>query len=187
MSSENEKTRIIRPLGKLQSQTPPESKVDPDPTRKVPRPEDRGDDTALLTRRVADHGKTVLARPISRDPVTEFNPLAPRDEVSDSSSDPVVGWLVVIRAPVGDSLRLGYGWGNMDAMSASEFGLVLATPRFRVIHADCIRPRARKFPHYPEKARTHLCRGEALLGPLELRSGDRSDRRHRVAFRCALR
>jgi FHA domain len=177
MSSENEKTRIIRPLDKLQSQTPPESKLDPDPTRKMQKPEDRGDDTALLTRRVADHGKTVLAGPISRDPVTEFNPLAPREEVSDSSSDPVVGWLVVIKGPGrGNSLRLGYGWNNLGRDVSQRVRLDFGDSKIsRFNHSRLLYdPRARRFTiTLGEGTNPTYVRGEALLGPLELKSGDR--------------
>src|ERR1700736_5352554 len=110
MSEDEDKTRIVRPLDQLQRPATPEPS-DVDPTRKIDRGENP-DTRAIKHIGPEDEAKTVLFRPSPNRPSdsTTFNPFATKAGSQDASNDPVVGWLVVTKAPGrGNAGPLVYG------------------------------------------------------------------------------
>jgi FHA domain len=177
MSEEDDKTRIVRPLDQLQRPITPEPS-DIDPTRKIDR-EEIPDTRTIKPIRAADEGKTVLFRPSPNRPTagTATNPSAPRAEPEDGISDPVVGWLVVVKGPGrGHAVRLGYGWNSIGRDPSQRASLNFGDPQIsRLNHAKLLyEPRSRKFSlTLGEGTNPTYVRGEVLLAPTELKSGDR--------------
>jgi len=179
MSDNEDKTRIVRPLEQLQKSNVPDAD-DSDPTRRVERI-----DTSINPREStsptgaeATEEKTVLFRPSpNRGEGTAFNPLSPRGEVSESSDDPVVGWLVVVKGPGrGNAVRLGYGWNSIGRDASQRACLNYGDSQIsRLNHAKLLYdPRARKFTFtLGESPNPIYLRGEVLLGPTVIVSGDR--------------
>jgi hypothetical protein len=177
MSEEEDKTRIVRPLDQLQRPVNPEPS-DIDPTRKIER-EGRPDSRTIRPLRAADEGKTVLFRPSPNVPAegTTFNPLASKTEAQDASNDPVVGWLVVVKGPGrGNAVRLGYGWNSIGRDASQRACLNFGDSQIsRLTHAKLLyEPRSRKFSlTLGEGTNPTYVRGEVLLAPIEIKSGDR--------------
>jgi hypothetical protein len=178
MSDNDEKTRIVRPLEQLQRAANPES-GDADETRKVDRDDVGGDHSIKPIRTGGGEEKTVLFRPSpNRGEGTMFNPLAPAGESSGGASDdPVVGWLIVVKGPGrGNAVRLGYGWNSIGRDASQRVCLNFGDSQIsRLNHAKLLYdPRARKFTlTLGEGTNPTYLRGEALLGPTQVQSGDR--------------
>ena len=170
--SNDDKTRIVRPIEQLQRPAEPKE-GDDDPTRKIDR-----EALAAFPAKPADEGKTRLFRPSpNKSADGTFNAPAAKPEVPDASDDPVVGWLIVVKGPGrGNAVRLGYGWNTVgrDASQrvALDFGDALIS---RLNHTKILYdPRARKFTvTLGEGTNPTYVRGEALLGPTEIKSNDR--------------
>ena len=177
MSEEDDKTRIVRPLDQLQRPITPEPS-DIDPTRKIDR-EEIPDTRTIKPIRAADEGKTVLFRPSPNRPAggATTSPSAPRAEPEDAISDPVVGWLVVVKGPGrGNAVRLGYGWNSIGRDPSQRASLDFGDPQIsRLNHAKLLyEPRSRKFSlTLGEGTNPTYVRGDVLLAPTELKSGDR--------------
>lgn len=177
MSEEEDKTRIVRPLDQLQKPTTP-GPSDIDPTRKIER-HDNPDTRTIKAIREADEGKTVLFRPSPNRPAegTTFNQLAPKPEAQDAEIDPVVGWLIVVKGPGrGNAVRLGYGWNSIGRDASQRACLNFGDSQIsRTSHAKLLyEPRSRKFSlTLGEGANPTYVRGDVLLGPTEIKSGDR--------------
>jgi hypothetical protein len=172
--SNEDKTRIVRPIEQLQRSALPKENDD-DPTRKIDR-DAQGDFPPV---QAADEGKTRLFRPSpnkSADGAT-FNPLAPKSETQDASDDPVVGWLIVVKGPGrGNAVRLGYGWNSIGRDASQRVSLDYGDSSIsRINHTKVLYdPRARKFTlTLGEGTNPTYVRGEALLGPTEIKSNDR--------------
>src|SRR5262245_22141470 len=113
--SNDDKTRIIRPLDQLKG-PPPLPPGDNDVTRKMT---DRAAKAGAAPEE-EDYEKTQLVRPAGRAKTGgTFDPLAPAGAASSATEpaetdDPVVGWLVVTAGPGrGSSVQLGYGWNSI--------------------------------------------------------------------------
>jgi FHA domain len=177
MSEEEDKTRIVRPLDQLQRPINPEPS-DVDPTRKIDR-EYNPDTRTTRPSREADEGKTVLFRPSPNRPVegTTFSPRAPRAEAQEPSNDPVVGWLIVVKGPGrGNAVRLGYGWNSIGRDASQRACLNFGDSQIsRLSHAKLLyEPRSRKFSlTLGEGTNPTYLRGDVLLAPTEIKSGDR--------------
>jgi len=176
MSDEEDKTRIVRrPIQNLQGPTSP-APGDTDATRRV----DRGSEAG---RRpidpLADDGKTKLFRPSPNKRAQEkgFDPLAPAYEEAETPSDPVVGWLVVVKGPgKGKALGLGYGFNSIGRDAGQRVRLEFGDSQIsRVNHAKLFYdPRSRKFTMtLGDGINPTYVRGDALLVPTEIKSGDR--------------
>jgi hypothetical protein len=176
MSDNDEKTRIVRPLEQLQRTASPET-GDSDETRKVDR-DDTADAHSIKPIRAGGEEKTVLFRPSpNRGEGTMFNPLAPKSEAGAASDDPVVGWLIVVKGPGrGNAVRLGYGWNSIGRDASQRACLDFGDSQIsRLNHAKLLYdPRARKFTlTLGEGTNPTYVRGDVLLGPTEVQSGDR--------------
>jgi len=177
MSEEDDKTRIVRPLDQLQRPITPQPS-DIDPTRKIDR-EEIPDTRTIKPIRTADEGKTVLFRPSPNRPTgaTTTSPSTPRAEPEEAISDPVVGWLVVVKGPGrGNAVRLGYGWNSIGRDPSQRASLNFGDPQIsRLNHAKLLyEPRSRKFSlTLGEGTNPTYVRGDVLLAPTELKSGDR--------------
>jgi hypothetical protein len=177
MSEEEDKTRIVRPLDQLQRPVIPEPS-DIDPTRKINR-EDNPDSRTIRPIRTADEAKTVLFRPSPNRPAegATSSPPAPGSEPGDAISDPVVGWLVVVKGPGrGNAVRLGYGWNSIGRDASQRASLNFGDPQIsRLNHAKLLyEPRSRKFSlTLGEGTNPTYVRGDVLLAPTEIKSGDR--------------
>jgi hypothetical protein len=172
--SNEDKTRIVRPIEQLQRTAEPKE-GDDDPTRKV----DRDIQASFQPVQTSEEGKTRLFRPSpnkSADGAT-FNPLAPKADTQDASEDPVVGWLIVVKGPGrGNAVRLGYGWNSIGRDASQRVSLDFGDSLIsRLNHTKLLYdPRARKFTlTLGEGANPTYVRGEVLLGPAEIISGDR--------------
>jgi hypothetical protein len=175
MSEDEDKTRIVRPLDQLQRPANP-APSDVDPTRKVDRGE--GADTRAISHmRPEDEAKTVLFRPSPNREGTSFNPFASKAAEQDASNDPVVGWLVVIKGPGrGNAVRLGYGWNTIGRDSSQRACINFGDSQIsRMSHARLLyEPRSRKFTlTLGEGTNPTYVRGDVLLSPTEIKSGDR--------------
>ena len=174
--SNEDKTRIVRPIEQLQRSAPPSKEDDDDPTRKIDR---GGSEASFQPIQSADEGKTRLFRPSPNQAADgTFNPLAPRGAATqDSSDDPVVGWLVVVRGPGrGNAVRLGYGWNTIGRDASQRVALDYGDASIsRINHTKVLYdPRARKFTlTLGEGTNPTYVRGEALLGPTEIKANDR--------------
>ena len=181
MNDNDDKTRLVR--RPIQIQRSPEPPVIPaeagedDATRRI-----RGEDTAGYggaPYRAADPTKTTLAfTPNRNQETTKFDPLAgSRPPVEDMSSDPVVGWLVVVGGPGrGNAVRLGYGWNSIGRDASQRVSLDFGDPKIsRVNHGKLLYdPRGRKFTMtLGEGTNPIYVRGEVLMTPLEITNGDR--------------
>jgi hypothetical protein len=174
MSDESDKTRIInRPLDRLQG---PAADQPPDPDRtglaenrpaaaRPPLPSAGGDD-----------GKTVLFRPPSKSAPAEGAAAASSGAATSNSKDPVVGWLVVTKGPGrGSAAQLGYGWNSIGRDASQRICLDFGDTQIsRLNHAKILYdPRARKFSlTMGEGTNPTYVRGQALLAPTEIHSGD---------------
>jgi len=173
--SEEDKTRIVRPLDQLQRPATPEPS-DTDPTRKIDR-EDSPDSRTIRPIRAAEEGKTVLFRPSPNRPAEVASSSTPETRTEDAISDPVVGWLVVVRGPGrGNAVRLGYGWNSIGRDSSQRACLNFGDPQIsRLSHAKLLyEPRSRKFSlTLGDGTNPTYVRGDVLLAPTEIKSGDR--------------
>jgi len=157
MSEEDDKTRIVRPLDQLQRPITPQPS-DIDPTRKIDR-EEIPDTRTIKPIRTADEGKTVLFRP---------SPNRPTGATTTSPSTP--------RAEPGNAVRLGYGWNSIGRDPSQRASLNFGDPQIsRLNHAKLLyEPRSRKFSlTLGEGTNPTYVRGDVLLAPTELKSGDR--------------
>jgi FHA domain len=177
MSEDEDKTRIVRPLDQLQRPATP-APSDVDPTRKIDRGENA--DTRTINQiRPENDAKTVLFRPSPNRPSegTTFDPFAAKAAAQDFSNDPVVGWLVVIKGPGrGNAVRLGYGWNTIGRDPSQRACINFGDSQIsRISHARLLyEPRSRKFSlTLGEGTNPTYVRGEALLSPTEIKSGDR--------------
>jgi hypothetical protein len=172
--SEEEKTRIVRPRDQLPRPINPEPS-DIDPTRRIGR-EGTPETRSIKPAHAADEGKTVLLRPSPNRP-TEFSSPAPRTEPEDAISDPVVGWLVVVKGPGrGNAVRLGYGWNSIGRDKSQRACLNFGDSQIsRIGHAKLLyEPRSRKFSlTLGEGTNPTYIRGDILLTPTEIKSADR--------------
>jgi len=178
MSDNDEKTRIVRPLEQLQRTANSESDG-ADPARKSERDDTiASGETIKSIRASGGEEKTVLFRPSpNRGEGPMFNPLAPRSESAGDSDDPVVGWLVIVSGPGrGNAVRLGYGWNSIGRDASQRACLDFGDSQIsRLNHARLLYdPRDRKFTlTLGEGTNPTYLRDEALLGPTQLRNGDR--------------
>lgn len=182
MSENDEKTRIVRPLEQLQRSASPDT-GDADETRKVERDDATttggADAHSIKPIRAGGEEKTVLFRPSPNrsGDGTMFNPLAPKSESGGASEDPVVGWLIIVKGPGrGNAVRLGYGWNSIGRDASQRACLDFGDSQIsRLNHAKMLYdPRARKFTlTLGEGTNPTYVRGDVLLGPTEVQSGDR--------------
>jgi FHA domain len=173
--SEEDKTRIVRPLDQLQRPATPEPS-DTDPTRKIDR-EDSPDSRTIRPIRAAEEGKTVLFRPSPNRPTEVASSSTPETRTEEAISDPVVGWLVVVRGPGrGNAVRLGYGWNSIGRDASQRACLNFGDHQIsRLSHAKLLyEPRSRKFSlTLGDGTNPTYVRGDVLLAPTEIKSGDR--------------
>jgi hypothetical protein len=176
MSNEEEdKTRIVRrPLQNFQGPPLPVP-GDTDATRRA----DRGsEDVRRISDPSPDDGKTKLFRPSTSKRAQEkgFDPLAPVEDDAETVSDPVVGWLVVVKGPGrGKALKLGYGFNNIGRDASQRVRLDFGDSQIsRVSHAKLFYDaKSRKFMMtLGEGINPTYVRGEALLVPTEIKSDD---------------
>jgi hypothetical protein len=182
MSDNEDKTRIVRPLDQLQRTMSTES-TDIETTRKIDRDPAPGESHSINPIRAAEEGKTRLFRPSpnKQSDGTFFSPQTPRGEAGsgsgEASEDPVVGWLIVVKGPGrGNAVRLGYGWNSIGRDPSQRACLEFGDPQIsRLNHAKLLYdPRGRKFTlTLGEATNPTYVRGEALLQPTEIQSGDR--------------
>jgi hypothetical protein len=179
MSDEADKTRIInRPLDRLQG-PPAETPPDLDRTGLVENRPGSGR-PPLPSSSGADEGKTVLFRPPPKGGAASegaaSSSAAPSPGGANASKDPVVGWLVVMKGPGrGNSVQLGYGWNSIGRDTSQRVCLDYGDSQItRLNHAKILYdPRGRKFSlTLGEGTNPTYVRGEALLAPTELQSGD---------------
>jgi hypothetical protein len=190
MSNEEEdKTRIVRrPLQNLQGPPLP-TPGDSDSTRRAERgPEVRRRPSDSSS---PDDGKTRVFRPSpnKRTPEKVFDPLEPIEprapiesrapvyEDDETVSDPVVGWLVVVKGPGrGEAVSLGYGFNSIGRDPSQRVRLDFGDSQIsRLNHAKLFYdPKSRKFMMtLGESINPTYVRTEALLAPTEIKSGDR--------------
>lgn len=180
MSEEEDKTRIVRrPLQNLQGPALPDP-PDVDETRRV----DRGhEDSRRVRAPLPDDGKTKLFRPTPNKPTANkpaqekiLDPAAPAYH-DETVADPVVGWLVIVKGPGrGKALALGYGFHTIGRDPGQRVRLDFGDLQIsRQNHAKLLYDaRARRFSMtLAEGINPTYIRGEALLAPTEIKSGDR--------------
>jgi hypothetical protein len=183
MNEEGKTRKIERPIDLRPDDVADERPFDPEETRKIDaklrelsaRPGDIEDPT-----RKTDTGKTQIYRGSKRASAsTEYHPLSPSTNVGDTEQmeDPVVGWLVVVNGPGrGQAVRIGSEWNSIgrdpDQRICLNFG---DTHISRRNHAKLnYEPIARKFSiTIGDGINSTYVRGENLLGPSELKAGDR--------------
>jgi hypothetical protein len=164
---------------------PEENPFDPEETRKVDskvrelsaRPSDIDTDGPTRT---TDSGKTQIYRGSKRTSgSTEYHPLSPAasGEDADQMQDPVVGWLVVVKGPGrGQAVRIGSEWNSIGRDPDQRICLNFGDKHIsRRNHAKLnYEPIARKFSiTIGDGINSTYVRGENLLGPTELKTGDR--------------
>jgi FHA domain-containing protein len=175
--NEEDRTRIVkRPLEHLQApDLPQRSERDPDKTKQVDpnlRPEPPSS---------AGSDRTHLVRPSGKkpDPEAAYHPLSPEGGVQDQSKneDPIVGWLVIVKGPGwGNAARLGYQWNSIgrdpDQRVCLNYGdSTISRKNHARLSYD---PRSRKFMITGGEAINLIyVRGENLLAPTEIKTGDR--------------
>jgi FHA domain len=177
--NDKDKTRIIRPLRDLQVPDLPQRR-DPDPnkTKPVDAGLRSGTPPPLPS---ADSGKTELVRPGGRKPAEkpDYHPLSPAAEGQDQrkNEDPIVGWLVVVKGPGwGNAVRLGYQMNSIgrdpDQRVCLNFGdSTISRKSHAKVSYD---PRSRKFMITTgDGINLIYVRGENLLAPTEIKTGDR--------------
>lgn len=178
--NEEDRTRIVkRPLKDLQApDLPQRSDRDPDKTKPVDaklRPESPPPSSHVGSDR------TQLVRPSGKKPEREadYHPLSPEREVQDQSKneDPIVGWLVIVKGPGwGNAARLGYQWNSIgrdpDQRVCLNYGdSTISRKNHARLSYD---PRSRKFMITAGDAINLIyVRGENLLAPTEIKTGDR--------------
>ena len=173
--SNDDKTRIVRPLEQLQRPIAPDP-GDKSTTRQIPERADQKKEGAAQS---ADEGKTQLIRPAQSKPpkATSFDPLGTKSEGQEASDDPVVGWLVIVKGPGrGNAVRLGYGWNSIGRDVSQRVRLDFGDPQIsRLNHAKLLYdPRSRRFTlTLGESTNPTYIRGEVVLAPTELKSEDR--------------
>lgn len=157
---------------------PEERRSDPEDTRKFVRPEgekpanspeyDLSPKTELWSRGRKKSGSEEPSSPASGGAAGE-----PELE----ADDPVVGWLVIVKGPGrGKAVRLGKHWNSIgrdtDQRARIDFGDVHISRRN---HAKLnYEPRSRKFViTIGDGVNPTYVRGENLLAPTEVKSGDR--------------
>jgi hypothetical protein len=167
LPTEDRPTRVLRR---------DEAAASDDPTRKVGSSSD--EDKTVLNR--PDDGKTVLIRPgKSGGDKTSFHPMAPAAAASSSSeeSEPVVGWLVVLKGPGrGKAVALGYGWNTIGRDASQRARLDFGDSQIsRLNHAKLLYdPKSRKFTlTLGESPNPTYIRDEVVLGPTKLENGDK--------------
>jgi hypothetical protein len=184
MSNEEEdKTRIVRrPLQNLPG-PPLSTRADSDSTRRAEREPEVGRRPSDSSS--PDDGKTRVFRPSPNKRVPEkvFDPLAPVEprapvyEDDETVSDPVVGWLVVVKGPGrGKALSLGYGFNSIGRDPSQRVRLDFGDSQIsRLNHAKLFYDsKSRKFMMtLGESINPTYVRTEALLVPTEIKSGDR--------------
>jgi hypothetical protein len=195
MSEDAGKTRIVkRDLSQFQAPIEDEAS-DPDKTRKLKRDETGtypiNSDSRLYEDKTAiassaqeqrldsegrDDKKTRLVGP-RRAERNVFDPLAPKNETPETASDPVVGWLVIVKGPGrGNALQIGYGFNSIGRDASQRIRLDFGDAQIsRLNHAKLLyEPRARNFKiTLGDGVNPTYVRGEVLLAPTELNSGDR--------------
>jgi hypothetical protein len=162
----------------------PEQRPDPEATRQFARPEAATSQTPQKQPESEENPKTELwSRGRKRSGGgTQYNPFssessASAGEAAAEGEDPVVGWLVVIKGPGrGKAVRLGNHWNSIgrdaDQRARIDFGDGHISRRN---HARVnYEPRSRKFMiTIGEGINPTYVRGENLLAPTELKTGDR--------------
>ncbi len=168
LPTEDRPTRVLR-RGE-------ESSSSDDATRKVGSAAS-DDDKTVLNR--PDDGKTVLIRPgKSSGDKTSFHPLAPAaPAVSSEESEPVVGWLVILKGPGrGNAVALGYGWNTIGRDASQRVRIDFGDSQIsRLNHAKLLYdPKSRKFTlTLGESPNPTYIRDEVVLGPTKLENGDK--------------
>lgn len=174
MSKDEDKTRVVRGH-EWQKQVSPEPS-DKDATRKMDRGNEGGKNKPDAP---PDEGHTILKGPRGNKQKegAAFDPLAPSDEGAEIVSDPVVGWLVVVKGPGrGNALCLGYGFNSIGRDSSQRVQLNFGDSQIsRLNHVRLLYDvKSRKFTMtLGDGVNPSYVRGETLLGPTELKSGDR--------------
>jgi hypothetical protein len=176
--SDENKTRVVRPaISRLQRPADRDAN-DPDETRKLTedggRSRDRKGPPPLPNETKKNQGETQLVRP-KLTPEAKFDPLG--EKSAETASDPVVGWLVVVKGPGrGNALQLGYGFNDIGRDASQRVRLDFGDEKIsRLKHVRLFYDaRARKFSlTLGDGINPTYVRGEALLAPTELKSGDR--------------
>jgi hypothetical protein len=174
--NDKDKTRRLERLKDLQaSDLPARHDLDPDKTKTI------DEKLRSSTPPSADSGKTALFRPVGRKPEEkpDYHPLSPAAEGQDQrkNEDPIVGWLVVVKGPGwGNAVRLGYQMNSIgrdpDQRVCLNFGDSTISRKSHVkLSYD---PRSRKFMITTgDGINLIYVRGENLLAPTEIKTGDR--------------
>jgi hypothetical protein len=183
MNEEGKTRKIERPIDLRPDDVADERPFDPEETRKIDsklrelsaRPGDIEDPT-----RKTDTGKTQIYRGSNRAAApTEYHPLSPSANLEDAEQmeDPVVGWFVVVKGPGrGQAVRIGSEWNSIgrdpDQRICLNFGDTHISRRNHArLNYELI---ARKFSiTLGDGINSTYVRGENLLGPTELKAGDR--------------
>jgi hypothetical protein len=185
MSEDGKTRKVERPIDLRTDDLPEERSFDPEETKKVDEKvrELSGRSPEISTEpptRATDTGKTQIYRGAKRTPgSTEYHPLSPSGsgEEAEQMQDPVVGWLVVVKGPGrGQAVRIGSEWNSIGRDPDQRICLNFGDKHIsRRNHAKLnYEPIARKFSiTIGDGINSTYVRGENLLGPTELKSGDR--------------
>lgn len=196
MNPEEKPTRHVERPFDLQTPDVPDQR-DPDKTRRVTdesrariRDSRSNIDPELsketkITPKV-DTGKTQIYRGPRKSPeATDYHPLSTPAKPEDiltatdggSMEDPVVGWLVVVKGPGrGQAVRIGSEWNSIGRDPDQRICLNFGDNHIsRRNHARLnYEPLARKFAiTVGDGINSTYVRGENLLGPTEIKAGDR--------------
>jgi len=184
--SEDKKTRKIdRPIDLQRDDVPDNREPDPDGTTRVDDKVrglavDSGLTAETRTARKVDTGRTQIYRgPRKSADGIDYHPLSPSAKVeeTDSTEDPVVGWLVVVKGPGrGQAVRIGAEWNSIGRDPDQRICLNFGDGHIsRRNHAKLnYEPIARKFSiTIGDGINSTYVRGENLLGPTEIKAGDR--------------